>query len=301
MRIPLLTRALMGLLFAAGAVILAAPPARADDGDNPGAYQGPDACTDCHPEQAAAWADAPHANAARVEAFVTAWETAGSPSYCLACHTTGFDAVTGQYAFEGVTCESCHGPLTPGHPEQPMAVNTSPEACGVCHKSTLNEWQFSRHGLNNIGCAACHDVHGATIKTGESTQLCGTCHTSAASGFTHATSAGQGIACADCHIGPRGGDPAEGHANTGHTFMVGTTACSRCHANEIHQGLEAMMGSADPNGEVQPTPAPTQAPEAIEAAAPRPAASMVALPVVGSALLGAGVGFGWARWRERQD
>jgi predicted CXXCH cytochrome family protein len=291
MQLRFILRAGAGLFLLAAALALSTQSARADDG-----YEGPDFCAKCHPKEAESWAQAPHANAAKVAAFVEAWEAADSPGYCLGCHTTGYDPNSGEYAFAGVTCESCHGAFAEGHPATPMTVDTSPEACGNCHESTLNEWQFSQHGEENIGCVSCHDVHGSTVKTGQATELCGKCHGAVADGFAHASSAGRGLSCADCHIGPRTGDPAEGHAATGHTFMVGTGTCSRCHADEIHQGLEAMMGGEQPG----PRPTPTVQPVA-EAPEPGPSTAGMALPVVGSVALGLSVGFGWARWRERKE
>jgi predicted CXXCH cytochrome family protein len=282
-----------GLLAVVAALAVSTLTARADDGDG---YTGPEFCGKCHPEQSEAWGSAPHANAAKVDAFVKAWEEAKSPGYCLTCHTTGYDPNSGLYVSAGVTCESCHGPFQPGHPAEPMEVDTSPEACGQCHQSTLKEWEFSQHGEENIGCVSCHDVHGSTVKTGQATELCGKCHSNASSDFAHASSAGQGLTCADCHIGPRTGDPAEGHADTGHTFIVGTGTCSRCHADEIHEGVQAMMGGGSP------LPAPTATAEPVaETEASGVATAGMALPVVGSVALGASLGFGWARWRERKE
>lgn len=281
-------------LLAGAPLIFSARTARADDG-----YVGPDTCQNCHPAQAEAWKDAPHADASKVAAFQEAWQAVKSPGYCLACHTTGYDPNTGKYAFEGVTCEACHGPFVAGHPEKPMVLNTSPEACGQCHKSTLNEWELSQHGQADIGCVACHDVHGSTMKTGTAAELCAKCHANVATDFSHAPSSERGLSCADCHIGPRTGDPSEGHANTGHTFAVGSGTCSRCHADEIHRGVQAMMGDGQSQLQATLTPAaPTEAPAA-EATNPR--AAGIALPVIGSGAIGLGLGFAWAHWRGRKQ
>ena len=291
-----LVRLLAIACLSAGALLIhSARTARADGG-----YVGPDTCKGCHPSQAEAWAGAPHADAAGVAAFVEAWQAVKSPGYCLACHTTGYDPNTGIYAFEGVTCESCHGPFVTGHPGKPMIVDASPQACGQCHKSTLNEWEISQHGQRNIGCVSCHDVHGQKMKKGTATELCSQCHADIATNVAHASSSGKGLTCADCHIGPRAGDPSEGHANTGHTFQVGTNTCSRCHADEIHRGVKAMMGGLQP-----PTPtaaAATALPATLagvdEAAGGAPAA---ALPLLASGAIGIGLGFGWARWNRRKQ
>ncbi len=278
---------LAAILLCAAALILTLPTVYADDGSG---YAGPDTCKPCHAKEVEAWANAPHADAAKRVAFVEAWQAAKSPGYCLSCHTTGYDPNTGQYAFEGVTCESCHGMFVADHPKTAMSVDTTPQACGRCHKSTLNEWEISKHGRMDIGCVACHDVHGGKTKTEISNDLCKKCHSDTATDVAHASSSGKGLSCADCHIGPRTGDPTEGHANTGHTFMVGTETCSRCHADQIHKGVQAMMG-ADP---ARTAAAPAADSAATESAAPSGAGSL-ALPVVGSVLIGAALGFGWAR------
>lgn len=257
----------------------------------PGAqYQGVQKCQACHAQQAETWAHAPHADAFKVQAFAEAWAAAKRPGYCLACHTTGYDANTGKYAFEGVTCESCHGPFVEGHPQQPMQVNSSPEACGVCHRSTLNEWQLSQHGINRIGCTSCHDAHGQTIKAGQAGELCIKCHADQADASMHAGGVGLELTCEDCHIGPRTGDPMEGHANTGHTFMVGTGTCSRCHADEIHRGVAAMMGAGTPTPVAGANSVATVAAQEPEAPAPAEAGSGLALPVIISGAAGLGLG-----------
>ncbi|MBI3762103.1 MAG: hypothetical protein HY260_09615 [Chloroflexi bacterium] len=283
--------ALAAMILAAAAFVISAQTARADDG---GGYVGPDTCKTCHPEQAEAWADAPHADAAKVTAFVEAWQAAKSPGYCLSCHTTGYDPNTGKYAFEGVTCESCHGAFVAGHPQKPMTMDSSPQACGRCHKSTLNEWEISLHGKQDIGCVACHDVHGATVKTGSATELCSKCHAAMAANVAHASSSGKGLSCADCHVGPRTGDPTEGHANTGHTFQVGTGTCSRCHADEVHRGVKAMMGDGGSQG--QPTLTPTA-----EAGSESASAAGIALPLLATGVFGIGLGFAGARWYGRKQ
>lgn len=288
-------RILVIALLAVGALwAVSARVARADDG-----YTGPEKCQECHPGQVEAWGNAPHADASSVTAFVQAWQAANSPRYCLACHTTGYDPNTGLYAFEGVTCEACHGPFDSRHPDQPMVVDTSSQACGQCHESTLNEWELSQHGQNGIECVSCHTVHSQKMKTGTATELCSQCHADIAANVAHASSSGSGLSCADCHIGPSSGDPQEGHTSTGHTFQVGTQTCSRCHADEVHRGLTAMMGGGQ---SPEPTPSVAAAPATAPTGAENPAtnSSGVALPLLASGAVGLGLGLGWARWSRRE-
>jgi thiol-disulfide isomerase/thioredoxin len=73
---------------------------------------GPSACISCHAEQHAAWVQDPHSRA------MTTLQSKGSSSEpgCVACHATPKEAgpapteLAGFRLFEGVGCESCHGP-----------------------------------------------------------------------------------------------------------------------------------------------------------------------------------------------
>jgi hypothetical protein len=109
--------------------------------------------------------------------------------------------------------------------------------------------------------------------------------------IAHASTAGKGLACADCHVGPRTGNPAEGHANTGHMFKVGTDTCSRCHSKEMHTGVQQMMGD-DSKGAVTA--------DAAESGVGAPLASGTALPMLGGTVIGIIIGLGWSRFMQRK-
>ena len=89
-------------------------------------YVGPDRCSECHEEQAAAWVETRMARsfeALRRGACIKEKELAGldpdtdytHDEECLPCHTTGYGKVGGFVSIEetpemaGVTCEACHG------------------------------------------------------------------------------------------------------------------------------------------------------------------------------------------------
>ena len=138
-------------------------------------YVGPTTCQVCHEDNYDEWEGTAHSNAFTDEAFQSEWQSKGSPSECLECHTTGFDAASGEYAFEGVTCESCHeAGLT-------MTVNTSPELCGSCHtgeygKERFEEFLSGIHSNSGVTCADCHmydDSHRFEVES----KACATCHT----------------------------------------------------------------------------------------------------------------------------
>jgi len=138
-------------------------------------YVGPTTCQTCHPDNYDEWDGTDHSNAFTDEAFQSEWQSQGSPSGCLGCHTTGFDAASGEYAFEGVTCESCH------EAGMTMAVNFAPELCGSCHTGEFGNEKFEKfqegiHSDSDVTCVDCHmydDNHRFEVES----KACATCHT----------------------------------------------------------------------------------------------------------------------------
>ncbi|OGO62049.1 MAG: hypothetical protein A2029_12520 [Chloroflexi bacterium RBG_19FT_COMBO_47_9] len=199
-------------------------------------YAGPESCAQCHENIHTEWVGTRHAQAFSAPIFQRDWTELGSQVSCLECHTTGFDAQTGNYAEEGVTCEACHGPFQPDHPQSPMPITPNADLCGTCHKTTTDEWHASVHGQQGIQCQACHNPHSQTPKADSVTELCITCHQERGGSFTHSTHASAGLECSNCHMytSPRTNDPIMGLVPTGHTFSVGSDACIACHQDTVH-------------------------------------------------------------------
>jgi predicted CXXCH cytochrome family protein len=199
-------------------------------------YAGSESCNQCHENIHTAWMGTRHAQAFSAPIFQRDWTELGSQVSCLECHTTGYDTQTGNYAEEGVTCEACHGPFQPDHPQSPMLITPDAELCGTCHKSTTDEWHASVHGQKGIQCQACHNPHTQTPKAESVTELCVTCHKERGGSFTHSTHANAGLECSNCHMytSPRTNDPIMGLVPTGHTFSVGSDACIACHQDTVH-------------------------------------------------------------------
>lgn len=145
------------LFFIILAIVLFGLPLLAYTEDN---YVGANRCRACHMTVYRSWHDTPHAQA--FEALKPGQrqpekENAGlSPEIdytqdisCLACHTTGM-----AYQFEGVQCESCHGP-----------------GRQYTHASIMNRrtWGTDPEGHRQRACEA-----GLIIKTDEAT--CLQCH-----------------------------------------------------------------------------------------------------------------------------
>ena len=138
------------------------PPARPVDKRVKAKYVGVKGCTECHhgPEmgfQYTRWRTSKHAQAYAVLGTGEAEKIAAqmgvkedprvSPA-CLKCHATGYQQPAGGAreafsAYEGVSCEACHGPGSEYSPEKVMKdkgaaaaaglQKVSPQTCQACH------------------------------------------------------------------------------------------------------------------------------------------------------------------------
>jgi hypothetical protein len=209
-----------------------------------GSYQSPQRCRECHEEEFHAWSNTTHANASFDPIFQLYLQGVKEPGECFACHTTGYNAITGQFMLAGVTCEACHGPYREGHPEESMVIATSEDLCGTCHPSTLTEWNSSRHGEVDVACVDCHEVHTQKTRAAATTNLlCAGCHQNQVRDATHTIhNLEVGIRCIDCHLARPSDDvdgAVSGHAVTGHSFGVFVSTCNDCHLASISSTPES--------------------------------------------------------------
>lgn len=204
-----------------------------------GPYQSPDRCRECHPDEYQAWASTIHAQASFDPIFRVYLEMAEQPNECFSCHATGYDTTTGQFMLAGVSCEACHGPYRPTHPEATMAVAISETLCGACHTSTIEEWRSSRHGQVGVSCGACHEVHSQkTRATAATNALCARCHHDRTQDVLHENHLNAGVACIDCHLSRPAVDASSavsGHAATGHAFVAASPTCNSCHESLMNR------------------------------------------------------------------
>jgi predicted CXXCH cytochrome family protein len=210
-------------------------------------FAGSESCKQCHEVLYTDWQDTRHAHAFSSPIFQRDWTQEGSQSACLECHTTGYQADSGAYAEEGVTCESCHGPFVEGHPSKPMSITPDENLCASCHKNTTDEWRASPHGQKGVQCQACHNPHAQKPMAATVTELCSNCHKERGGSFTHGTHADSGLECSNCHMytRPRVDDPIGGLIPTGHTFSVGSDACIGCHQDTVHSRDEILKLSGE--------------------------------------------------------
>lgn len=200
-----------------------------------------DECQSCHSDTHDDWAESMHGQATDNRAFLLEWKKQNSPQECLACHTTGFDPLTGEWEADGITCEVCHGPAPSDHPESIMPTKGSAEDCGSCHVDTHKQWEISGHGHNDLTCNNCHNPHTTEIKAADSQALCRTCHNQESHFYEMTAHAEQGLLCTDCHLRLTDASAGEGHGNRIHTFDVDLRSCTQCHGAEMHYPVRDAM------------------------------------------------------------
>lgn len=223
----------LGLLGVLVALFVFVPAVLAQEGGE-GDIRSPDECAECHPEAFESWHTTLHATTSERPEFISAWADAGRPAYCRQCHGTGYDAQTGEFVFEDVTCQSCHVELgDQPHPAGDMSVDTSAELCGSCHSGvhspTFEEWLLSDHGTMGIECLTCHDPHNDGMRADNVNELCGRCHKDqSADDNVHNMT---GMDCSFCHMygAQQLRGPGEDSPGTGHAFDIAPDVCAECH------------------------------------------------------------------------
>jgi predicted CXXCH cytochrome family protein len=236
--------ALVGLLTMLLTVQLAfaAPPRQSGDGesaetlpeDHP--VQG---CQECHLDITNSWIDSPHAHAYDDKYFQEQWAGLGEPGECLTCHTTEYDATTGEYISEGVACIGCHGETPDDHPPSALEIRADTDFCGTCHTTTHSEWRLTGHFSAEIGCTDCHDPHNQQPLFEEPDDLCINCHEDDMGDYLEDMHIEEGIGCVDCHalVIPPDEIPQDGIVPTGHAFTISAATCVACHTDSLHAGF----------------------------------------------------------------
>jgi predicted CXXCH cytochrome family protein len=277
---------------------VAAAPA-AQEATPPAVPAQPD-CQECHAQYQDAWAAGAHGQALSDPVFQEDWEAQGKPKECLGCHTTGYDAKTGAYEAEGVTCAACHSPVASNHPLAPAFMSRSAKQCGECHRDTEFEWRNSRHGESDLTCISCHDPHATMIKANDTSTLCADCHGTRVAAFAHSNHAEEGLTCTDCHITAVDSEPGMGNAQHSHTFDVNLNTCTACHEYEIHNPAAAMLLAGDgagPGATPQPVSGLNSGSAAAVTTEPEPV-SPVGFSIF-AGLIGLAFGIVLAPWLER--
>lgn len=263
MRFRWLRRSAVGILMALPLALTAGLFAQTSAAAPAPQAEGPE-CFVCHDKMHDVWETGAHGQAAVDPIFREAWEAQGSPSSCLTCHASKYDALSGEVQEMGVTCVACHGDYIEGHPAQPMPTYRSATTCGQCHGETHFEWKASRHSGFSGGCIGCHDPHAASILTEEASSLCASCHQTKATGFAHNVHSESGLTCADCHLEEPVLAEGQAHGARDHSFNVSLQSCTQCHDFHTHEDWEiatlaetpapAEVTTANVDTQVEPEP-----------------------------------------------
>lgn len=235
---PLLAGLFVGLLAMLLTVgIVSAAPVK-QEGDSIPTHPDKD-CKDCHLDVTDSWSRSAHAHAYDDPVFQERWSGLGNPGDCLLCHTTNYQASTGAYTAEGVSCEACHGPVRADHPPALVPIRNDAEYCGTCHTTTLHEWRVSGHGSVGVGCMDCHDPHNQKPLFEVADNLCINCHKDDMGDYLEDLHIQKNIGCVDCHtlVIPPDPIPIDGIVPTGHTFTITPATCVACHIDTLHAGF----------------------------------------------------------------
>jgi hypothetical protein len=237
--------------------------------------------------------------------------TGQTSSDCLACHTE-FQPTWENSAHakaDGISCQSCHGPVLRDHPKSPMPVNRSPDLCVSCHSASsfgLQDWKTSKHSQTGMDCATCHDPHSASLRKiagprgqasniDEVSALCINCHKESNMKFSLTAHAQKGISCADCHVNHIENLGKAIQSGPDHSFKANLDSCNACHSQQMHSPTEAKT----PEGVTLPfTETSTAVTQATQGATePEPVSPMGFSAMAG--FIGLAGGMVLAPWLER--
>jgi predicted CXXCH cytochrome family protein len=213
-------------------------------------------CKDCHLNITSSWSRSPHAHAFDDPVFQERWKGLGNPGDCLLCHTTNYQAATGVFSAEGISCEACHGQVRADHPPAMVPIMGDAEYCGACHTTTLHEWRLTGHAASGVGCMSCHDPHSQLPLFEDPDNLCINCHQEDMGAYLEDVHIQKGIGCVDCHalVIPPDPVPIDGIVPTGHTFTITPATCVACHTDTLHAGFSLPgyeRGAREANNENQ--------------------------------------------------
>ncbi|MBN2304147.1 MAG: ammonia-forming cytochrome c nitrite reductase subunit c552 [Anaerolineae bacterium] len=195
--------------------------------------ESPETCAECHRDEFQKWQTSPHATASLNDAFLQYFADQGRPDYCMSCHASGYDQVSGEYEFEGVVCSNCHIEVKGAtHPPAPIEVADDPEDCGRCHSGahapTYDEWLVSAHKQVGVDCVDCHTPHDNGLLLGDVNATCGDCHEHALMDPVHM---GEDMDCTDCHMARHVTQNGSRTLVTGHSMNIDPGTCAECHGD----------------------------------------------------------------------
>ncbi|NDJ79211.1 MAG: hypothetical protein GYB65_23420 [Chloroflexi bacterium] len=224
--LPLLVIMAFGVI---GAVLAeASSPAQG----NPPVDDEPAECQACHQRDVVpSWAEGVHARTWNdPDLFLDIWRDNGENQACLACHTTGYNAVTGNYDHVGIGCEACHGETPANHPEEPVPA-PSAEVCASCHSTTFDEWSQSMHAqltddpALQAACLTCHYPHPQQLRILDPERVVDLTRVDGVVDLDLVPPGQSNLICINCHNQDDYEDETVAYAHVQHTAL----GCETCH------------------------------------------------------------------------
>jgi len=186
--------------------------------------KGADSCMPCH------WEGQPKSAA---DIFFTKHASRTDPGapftnlQCETCHGPGQDHVFAQQRSLDVLPENTFG----SHSKTP--VETQNQVCLKCHETKGRlAWFGSRHQIENISCASCHQIHRSRDRVFDSLEqqkVCFECHPKRRSDTLKASSHPLrlgNMSCSDCH------DPHNGNNDFLLQRQTINDTCYTCHTEK---------------------------------------------------------------------
>lgn len=272
-------------LLAAAALMIVRGDARASGSAQ---TQTTATCLACHPRS---FAGEVHGLGLTNPIFKVAWDQAGGPKECLACHVTGYDSELGKWKADIISCEACHSPIPENHPDQDMPVDKTNNLCAQCHNDSRfgwSDWKTSVHYKQEMTCSNCHDPHLPRRSVNENISIyCEKCHEDMAKRSEHSIHTLAGVSCISCHLGPKKGVD-QNHQVPDHSFIPVVETCNACHAQQMHDPKPTPIIAPT----ITPTrvvPTPTLQPVITTPAAPGNAGSVIPFSTLDLSFMGAGL------------
>ena len=163
---------------------------------------------------------------------------------CVECHkditpNIVSDWQLSKHAENDVDCSVCHGDKHVGMNDVEKVELPTPETCGVCHDTQVEQFKKGKHSLAWVALTAMPTFHMQPMAMTEGMKGCGGCHKiglKSAEEIKNLQDEGSGFGNASCDA-----------CHTRHTFSVEEAkqpqACQTCHMGFDHPQWEMYSGS----------------------------------------------------------
>ena len=171
-------------------------------------------------------------------------QEASASAKCVECHAKVTPGVVGdwkasKHAGVGVGCDTCHGADHMTAADASKAKIPTPETCGQCHQTQVEQFSHGKHALAWTAMKAMPTFHYQPMALTEGMKGCGACHQiglKSPEEIAQLRREGNNFGIASCDA-----------CHTRHTFSVAEArqpqACETCHMGFDHPQWEMYEGS----------------------------------------------------------